>query len=109
MYLPDGFDYIKLMGLGRDGAHEEQGARVAVLGFATTQYYAAVLRGLGRASGFPLVTYEPEYNTVHQTVLDESSGLYSFRPDFVVVLTAGDALPNDPPPPGGSRPAQAAG
>ena len=94
MYLPDGFDYIKLMGLGRDGAHEDEGARVAVLGFATTQYYAAVLRGLGRASGFPLVTYEPEYNTVHQTVLDESSELYSFRPDFVVVLTAVQALRN---------------
>jgi FkbH-like protein len=94
MYLPDGFDYIKLMGLGRDGADEEQGARVAVLGFATTHYYTAVLRGLGKASGFPLVTYEPEYNTVHQTVLDEGSELYSFRPDFVVVLTAVQALRN---------------
>jgi FkbH-like protein len=94
MYLPEGFDYIKLMGLGRDGAEADQGARVAVLGFSTTQYYTAVLRGLGKASGFPLVTYEPEYSTVHQTILDQGSALYSFRPDFVVFLTAVQSLRN---------------
>jgi FkbH-like protein len=92
MYLPDGFDYIKLMGLGRDQSDDDQSARVAVLGFCTTQYYTATLRGLGKAGGFPVVTYEPEYNTVHQTVLDAESALYSFRPDFVVILTAVQAL-----------------
>jgi FkbH-like protein len=97
MYLPRELDYISLMGLGREGPHEEEqqlAQRVAVLGFCTTQYYAAVLRGLGKAAGFPLVTYEPEYNTVLQTVLDERSALYSFRPDFVVLLTAVQALRN---------------
>jgi FkbH-like protein len=95
MYLAEGFDYIKLMALGRDGRDGgREAAHVAVLGFATTQYYAAVLRGLGTTSGFPVVTYEPEYNTVHQTVLDPDSQLYSFRPDFVVVLTAVQALRN---------------
>ena len=93
MYLPEEFDYINLMSLGRQAPErEEHGARVAILGFCTTQYYAAVMRGLGKAVGFPLVTYEPEYNTVHQTVLDEQSPLYSFRPDFVVFLTAVQAL-----------------
>src|SRR5215217_8231796 len=95
MYLPGEFDYINLMGLGRQGPDDEaKAARVAVLGFCTTQYYASVLRGLGKAAGFPLITYEPEYNTVHQTVLDERSELYSFQPDFVVVLTAVQALRN---------------
>src|SRR5436190_13995182 len=94
MYLPDEFDYIKLMGLGRDPSEADDGSRVAVLGFCTTDYYAAVLRGLGRAGGFPIVTYEPEYNTVHQTVLDEQSPLYSFQPDFVIFLTAVQALRN---------------
>jgi FkbH-like protein len=92
MYLPEEIDYIGLMGLGRDQPESDDAARVAILGFATTQYYAAVLRGLGIAGGFPLVTYEPEYNTVHQTLLDEQSGLYDFRPDFVVFLTAVQAL-----------------
>jgi len=94
MYLPDEFDYIRLMGLGRDHSETDDGSRVAVLGFCTTDYYAAVLRGLGRAGGFPIVTYEPEYNTVHQTVLDVQSPLYSFQPDFVVFLTAVQALRN---------------
>ena len=94
MYVPGGFDYIKLMGLGRDGGEPDRALRVAVLGFCTTQYYAGVLRGLGTTSGFPIVTYEPEYNTVHQTVLDEESGLYEFSPDVVIVLTAVQALRN---------------
>jgi FkbH-like protein len=92
MYLPKELDYIRLMGLGREQPEHDDAVRVAVLGFATTQYYAAVLRGLGSAGGFPLVTYEPEYNTVHQTVLDERSPLYAFGPDFVVLLTAVQAL-----------------
>src|ERR1041385_4718490 len=94
MYLPGEFDYIKLMGLGRDHSEMDDGSRVAVLGFCTTDYYTAVLRGLGRAGGFPIVTYESEYNTVHQTVLDAQSPLYSFQPDFVIFLTAVQALRN---------------
>jgi FkbH-like protein len=93
MYVPGELDYIKLMGLGREESAGES-ARVAVLGFCTTQYYTAVLRGLGTASGFPVVTFEPEYNTVHQTVLNPESPLYSFGPDFVVVLTAVQGLRN---------------
>ncbi len=93
MYLPDKLSAVKLMSLGReqppDGDHA---ARVAVLGFCTTHYYAAVLRGLGKATGLPIATYESEYNTVFQTVLDEGSGLYSFRPGFVVLLPAVQAL-----------------
>ena len=94
MYYSAEFDYVKLMSLGRDGLHPDdpETTRVAVLGFCTTQYYAAVLRGLGKVAGFPLVTYEPEYNTVHQVVLDAKSPLHSFEPDFVIFLTAVQAL-----------------
>jgi FkbH-like protein len=92
MYLTQESDYIQLMGLGRENHAHPGVARVAVLGYCTTQYYAAVLRGLGAASGFPIATYEPEYNTVNQVVLDEESKLYAFDPEFVVVLTAVQAV-----------------
>lgn len=93
MYLPQEFDYIKLMGLGRQEPEDvERGLRVAILGFCTTQYYAGVLRGLGKAAAFPITTYEPEYDTAYQTVLDENSPLYGFGPDFIVFLTAVQAL-----------------
>jgi len=88
VHLSKELDYIKLMAHGRESPPVENAARVAVLGFSTTQYYSAVLRGLGKVAGYPLVTYEPEYNTVQQAVLDEHSDLYAFRPEFVVVLTA---------------------
>jgi FkbH-like protein len=94
MYIPDDFDFIKLAATGKDNPDSAGAARAAVLGFCTTQYYAAVLRGLGAVSGYSLRTYEPEYNTVHQVVLDDRSPLYSFEPDFVVFLTAVQALRN---------------
>lgn len=92
MYLPGEIDYIRLSSIGRENGAADGAARVAVLGFCTTQYYASVLRGLGKAAAFPLTTWEPEYNTVHQTVLDPASQLYSFAPDFVVLLTAVQGL-----------------
>ncbi len=93
MYLADDLNFVRLMALGRRAAGvDEHAARVAVLGFCTTEYYSAVLRGIGAATGFPITTYEPEYNTVHQTLLDPQSPLYSFSPDFVVILTAVQGL-----------------
>jgi FkbH-like protein len=92
VYLPQELDYIKLMSLGRDNGVTGDELRVAVLGYSTTDYYAAALRGAAKASGFPVVTYEPEYNTVNQVVLDTASPLYAFQPEFVVVLTAVQAL-----------------
>ena len=92
MYVSDGFDYLRLMSLGRENQEADDTVRVAVLGSCTTQYYAAVLRGLGKVGGPAIVTYEPEYNTVHQTVLDERSELYAFKPHMVVFLTAVQGL-----------------
>jgi FkbH-like protein len=92
--LPKELDYINLMGLGRDHPEAADAARVAILGSCTTQYYAAVLRGLGSAAGFPVATWEAEYNTLQQTVLDERSQLYAFRPDFAVIVTAVQTLRN---------------
>ena len=42
----------------------------------------------------PVTTYEPEYNTVHQVVLDDQLALYEFEPHFVVLLTAVQAFRN---------------
>jgi FkbH-like protein len=92
MFVWNGFDYIRLMRLGMEDRGADHAARVAVLGWCTTQYYAAVLRGLGAAGGLPVVTYEPEYSAVHQAVLDERSQLYEFEPDMVVFVTAVQGL-----------------
>jgi FkbH-like protein len=82
-------DHVKLMASGRNAPQDVDSAlRVALLGFCTTRYYALVLRGLGETVGTPVVTYESEYDTVDQTVLDDASGLYAFRPDFAVFVTA---------------------
>jgi FkbH-like protein len=85
------FDYFKLLSLGR-GKTSAPAARVAVLGFCTTTYYTTVLRGVGVAAGFPLDTWESDYDAVEQTLLDDASPLYAFRPDVVVFATAVQAL-----------------
>jgi FkbH-like protein len=93
MYLPaDQLDYLKLMTLGKQPWDDSEAARVAVLGFCTTSYYATVLRGVGKAAGFPLATWESDYDTVEQTLLDESSPFYAFNPAFVIFVTAVQGL-----------------
>ncbi len=94
MYLPaDDFDYLKLMALGRaEPAPADRATRVALLGFCTTSYYAKVLRGIGKAAGLPITTFESEYNTVEQTLLDERSKLYEFKPQAIIFVTAVQAL-----------------
>ncbi len=61
---------------------------MALLGYCTTSYYAQILRGIGRAAGFPIITFESEYNTVEQTLLEPGSDFYAFKPDFVIFVTA---------------------
>ncbi len=94
MYLrTEEMDYLRLMTLGRKAPQNEgQAVRVAILGYCTTSYYATVLRGVGEATTFPILSWEAEYNTVEQTLLDQKSGLYAFQPNHVVLVTAVQAF-----------------
>ncbi len=94
MYMPaDDFDYLKLMALGRAGPALRNAPRaLALLGYCTTSYYAKVLRGIGKAAGFPIATFESEYDTAEQTLLDERSKLYDFEPQMIIFVTAVQAL-----------------
>lgn len=94
MYLPvEQWDYLKLMRLGKEQPGDVAAwERVAVLGNCTTQYYTGVLRGIAKAAGMPIQTWEAEYNTVDQTLLDEGSGFYSFQPTLAIFVTAVQAL-----------------
>jgi FkbH-like protein len=59
--------------------------RLAMLGNATFDFLLPVLKTVAFASGIDLITYSGAYNQHVQEVLDNSSRLYEFKPDIVVL------------------------
>lgn len=60
-------------------------ARIAVLGNFTTHPLVALLDLYLAAGGVGAEIYEADYGTMRQEILDPTSGLYQFRPDFLVI------------------------
>jgi FkbH-like protein len=67
-------------------------ARVAVLGDAATQHYTGALAAALKLRGCWPEVYEAEFDMIQHEVLDESSALYSHRPQFVVLFHSVQAL-----------------
>ncbi len=61
--------------------------RVAILASSTVSHFNDILRYWLAKDGFSVDIYEAAYNTVQQTILDTSSGLYNFNPDIVMIFT----------------------
>jgi len=57
--------------------------RIALLGSSTLEHFADVLRYWLACEGFSLELYLAPYDTLQQTVLDEGSPLYAFKPDII--------------------------
>jgi len=72
--------------LGADGARRT--VRLAVLSSHTGAQLTAAIRVAGAVHGLVLTTYESDFRTFEQEILDVDSGLYAFAPD--VVLLAAD-------------------
>ncbi len=60
-------------------------ARIAVLGSYTTSQFVGMLQLAALRRGIEIETYEAGYAQYRQEILDPSSGLYGFEPDFVVM------------------------
>ena len=66
--------------------------RVALLSDAATQLLVPVLRELLRRGGLAAEIYEAPFAAIELEVFNPSSGLYAFKPEFVVVLNCTQAL-----------------
>lgn len=60
--------------------------KVALLGDTATQFLAMAIRGYGYECGYNMDLLEADYNQVERQVLDPTSDLYRFKPDYVVVF-----------------------
>ncbi|MES2330066.1 MAG: HAD-IIIC family phosphatase [Bacteroidota bacterium] len=66
--------------------------RVAVLGDSATQFLTQALCGSGFDSGLALEIWEAEFNQVERQVFDDSSELYAFGPEVVIVFQSSHKL-----------------
>ncbi len=73
----------KLAKLRRDGARSAVSSRVAVLGSTTTTQLASFLDLFLFGQNVDAEIYEAPYGLLRQEILDPSSDLYRFKPDFI--------------------------
>ena len=59
--------------------------KVALLGDNATQMLAIALKGIGFERGYNIELFESDYNQIERQFLDQTSELYTFDADFVVV------------------------
>ena len=80
--------YTAVANVFRELSPEDTGlvpARIAILSNFTMDAMVPVIEGEVALSGFHPLIYQAGFDTVAQESLAASSGLYSFRPDFIVL------------------------
>jgi FkbH-like protein len=61
--------------------------RVAVLGDSTTQFLTQAIRGYGYEIGLNLEIFEADYDQIDRQVMESSSELYRYCPEYVFLLS----------------------
>lgn len=87
-------DYFRLIGkLKRlDSTGHREILRIAILADAATQHLGSVLKVLFAEQGIGAEIYEGPFDAIELQAYDANSGLYSFKPDVVIILNAVQAL-----------------
>jgi FkbH-like protein len=60
--------------------------KIALLGDTATQLLKIALEGMAIERGYKLDIYEADYNQVERQLMDKSSDLYEYNPEFVIVF-----------------------
>jgi FkbH-like protein len=60
--------------------------KVALLGDSATQFLATAICGLGVENNINIDLFEADYNQIEMQVMDKSSELYQFEPDYTIVF-----------------------
>lgn len=90
-------EYTDLLSLSRKFAKAESAyvaarpglisQNIAVHGTTTTTYFVQVLKLYLYAQGIHPTIHEGEYDNLLPEILNKSSGLYTFKPDIILILT----------------------
>lgn len=68
--------------------------KIAILGDTATQLLSQAIKGYGVEMNFNFNIYEADYNQIEMQVFDESSELYKFTPDFIIIYYSSQKLIN---------------
>ena len=60
--------------------------KVALLGDTATQLLSTSLKGIAVERGFNIEMFEADFNQVERQLLDATSELYEFDPDYIIVF-----------------------
>jgi FkbH-like protein len=87
-------DYCSLVSEAKDAQFDPNltEIRIALLGDAATQQFAPLLKALLRRAGFNAIIYEGPFAGIELEVYQADSPLYRFRPDYIALLNATQAL-----------------
>lgn len=59
--------------------------KVAVLGDSATQFLVQSIKGYAYEYGLKAEVYEADFNQIEMEVFDQSSNLYAFQPDYILI------------------------
>jgi len=79
--------------LKKDAGHLKT-IKVAILGDSSTQLLATAIRGYGIEQEYNIEVFDSPYDQIKQQILNYSSDLYLFKPDFVIVCNSHVKLQN---------------
>ena len=66
--------------------------RIALLADCATQHLADIMRAIAARNNVQAQVYEGNYDGVDLEILDPNSALYTFNPQYVVILLSGEKL-----------------
>ncbi len=66
--------------------------KIAVLADSSSQLYVQALRGFAYSEGFNFEVLEADYNQIDLQIFDQSSELYSFNPEFIIIFQSTQKL-----------------
>ena len=66
--------------------------RIALLADCATQHLADIMRAIAARNNVQAEVYEGNYDGVDLEILDASSALYAFAPQYVVILLSSEQL-----------------
>ena len=66
--------------------------KIAVLGDTATQLLVTAIKGCTYIKGINVDIYEAEYDQIFSEIIDDSSGLYSFSPNYTIIYMSSEKL-----------------
>lgn len=87
-------DYRRLVRESKrvDGSRPGRGVRIALLSDAATQQFVPVFKTLFHENDLGVELYEAAFDAIELEVINSSSGLYAFRPEFVFLMNSTQAF-----------------